>query len=210
MIRSTSEWERILRESGVRLVVAEQWAIVFAATIHNETFSKGDEDLKDFLATILHESQMLEKLKENGNYSADRIRQLGNASRPGSRWRSLVDKADDLAHNPDAFFEAVYGGRMGNDEPGDGALYPGRGLIGVTGKDNYRWLGDRGGQDLLSNPTLLEQPFFALELSIEWWEGKVPDSILGDESKVRRIVNGGDFGLSEIRILLTRIERAMA
>jgi putative chitinase len=206
---TTDDWTRVLLAAGVKPGTTERWAPVFARTIKPGTFSKGDAELPDFLATVLHESALLEKLKEDGRYSAERIRELGMRSPVGSRWRSLVPQADALAYNADAFFEACYGGRMGNDEPGDGARYPGRGLIGVTGKDNYRWLGEQSGQDLLVSPQLLEQPHFALELSIDWWEGKIPDSILGDEHRIRRIVNGDTFGIYKIEALLAMINGAL-
>ncbi len=203
MRREPQEWERILKALGVAPTRASQMGPVFASTIKEGTFSKGERDLLDFLPTVLHESGMLAKLKESGNYSAKRIIELGNASKPGSRWRSLVPRAYELAHDEAKFFEACYGGRMGNgpEGTGDGALYPGRGFIGITGKDNYRWLSERSGQDLVSMPWLLEGPYYALELSIDWWEGKVPDSILGDERAIRRVVNGGEFGLKDVREL---------
>lgn len=203
------KWNFILTRAGCDANTADKWAPVFHDTMKADTFSKGDADQLDFLATVLHESQMLTKLKENGNYSAKRIIELGNASPVGSRWRSLVPQAKVLANNPQAFFEAVYGGRLGNDQPGDGAKYLGRGLIMITGKANYEWLGNIAGQDLVVNPELLEHPHFALELSIDWWEGKVPDSILGDNAKVRRVVNGGTFGLREIETLVLRLRGAL-
>lgn len=210
MIYGISDWVRILMASGVARLQADRWAEVFAATVKHDTFSAGVSELDSFLATVLHESAMLTQLVEDGRYSARRIRELGMASKPGSRWRSLVDRADELAYNPDAFFEAVYGGRMGNDEPGDGARYPGRGLIMLTGKDNYRWAGERSGQDLVGIPTLAEQPHFALEFAIDWWEGKVPDSVLDDERRIRKIVNGGNFGLAHVEDLAARVRSALA
>lgn len=210
MIYGISDWVRILMASGVARLQADRWAEVFAVTVKNDTFSAGVSELDSFLATVLHESAMLTQLVEDGRYSARRIRELGMASKPGSRWRSLVDRADELAYSPDVFFEALYGGRMGNDEPGDGARYPGRGLIMLTGKDNYRWAGDRAGQDLVGIPTLAEQPHFALEFAIDWWEGKVPDSVLDDERRIRRIVNGGNFGLAHVEDLAARVRSALA
>lgn len=210
--RTMSDWLRILQACGVRATTAIRWAPVFADTIKADTFSAGDKDLADFLPTILHESAMLEKMKESGSYSAGRIRELGNASKPGTRWRSLVPRADELARNEFKFFEACYGGRMGNgpEGSGDGAKYPGRTPIGITGKDNYRWLGDLVGQDLVGLPELAEQPHFALEFCVMWWEGKVPDSVLGDTRAVRKVVNGGYIGLPEVEELAKKARAALA
>ncbi|MCY1242306.1 hypothetical protein D9M72_552580 [compost metagenome] len=155
---------------------------------------------------------MLEKMKESGSYSADRIRQLGNMSRPGTRWRWLATRADELARNEWKFFEACYGGRLGNgpEGSGDGAKYPGRTPIGITGKANYRWLGDLVGQDLLGLPELAEQPHFALEFCVTWWEGRVPDDKLGNVREVRKVVNGGYFGLADVERLAAKARSALA
>lgn len=211
MSRNTADWERVLSAVGVRAVTALLWAPIFADDVRPGVFSAGERDLADFLPTVLHESGMLERLVENGNYSAGRIREIGLASPAGSRWRSLVPRAAELANSPARFFEACYGGRMGNgaEGTGDGARYPGRGLIMVTGKDNYRWLGDRSGQDLLGVPDLAAQPHFALDFAVSWWEGRVPDRILGDERAVRRVVNGGIIGLPQVEALAALCRRAL-
>lgn len=59
-------------------------------------------------------------------------------------------------------------------------------------------------------PWLLEGPYFALQFSIDWWEGKVPDSILGDESAIRKVVNGGIFGLKEVRELTIKTREVLS
>jgi len=209
--RTTGDWLRILQSCGVQPKTAIMWAQVFADTIKPTTFSKGDADLAVFLPTVLHESAMLTRLKESGRYSAARIREIGNDNPPGSRWRSLVARADELAGNEAKFFEACYGGRGGNrpEGSGDGARYPGRGLIMLTFHDGYEWQGNRSGQDLLVLPELAEQPYFALEFAIDWWEGKVPDSVLGDTRKVRKVVNGGAIGLKEVEALAIKARAAL-
>lgn len=205
MKRDSEKWLDVLKACGVRLTTASLWAPIFADVVGDSaaTFSQGERDLLEFLPTVLYESGRLESLVESGNYSADRIRALGNASPVGSRWRSLIPRADKLARNEVAFFEACYGGRMGNrpEGSGDGALYRGRGLIMLTGRDNYAWQGERSGQDLLQVPDLAAQPHFTLQFAIDWWEGKVPDSRLGDARAVRKAVNGGDVGLADVEAL---------
>lgn len=210
--RTAAEWEAIFRACGVDAATAALRAPVFAHVIKPGCFSAGEEDLRAFLPTILVESMHLKRLKEDGSYSAKRIRELGNMSPPGSRWRSLVPRADELARNPDKFFEACYGGRGGNrpEGAGDGRRYFGRGFIMLTFADGYRWQGLRSGQDLINLPELAEQPHFALQFAVDYWEGNIPDKYLADTAKVRKIVNGGTFGLQEVRDLKVRTDRALA
>lgn len=218
LVRPASEWERVLLASGVQKATLDryQWGEVFADRMKPDTFSKGASELPDFLSTILHESMMLSKLKESGRYSASRIAELGRLSKPGSRWYSLVPRANELAstasvNNEDKFFEACYGGRMGNgpEGTGDGALFPGRSPIGLTGRANYALVGGLIGQDLDVTPQLAEHPHFGLDICIGWWEERVPDHCLGDERQVRYFVNGGYFGLAEVEAIYSNVLKAL-
>lgn len=192
MQRNTMQWLSLLLHCGVRVKVASTWAPIFAQVIDDNTFSKGDAEIDDFLGQILHESDMLEQLEESLYYSTQgRLMAVWP-----SRFKTLADEQPYL-RNPEALANKVYGGRTGNTALGDGWRYRGSGLIQVTGKNNYAALQAATGVPVLDQPELLRQATpEALRVVIAWWEGNVPDAIMGDVRKVTRAVNGGQVGLA--------------
>jgi putative chitinase len=138
---------------------------------------------------------MLEHVEENLNYGAQGLMKTWP-----SRFNAALAK--EVERQPIRIANIVYNGRLGNNEPGDGWKYRGRGLIQVTGKDNYKAVGEAISVDLEDNPDLLAQPEYALKSAIAWWEGNVSDAIMGDTVKVSKRVNGGTIGLDH-RIALT-------
>lgn len=103
--------------------------------IFNEWDKTGQKDprwLAYILATAHHETgARFAPIEENLNYSAKRLMQVWP-----KRFPSLA-AANPYANNPERLANSVYGGRLGNDEPGDGFRYRGRGFVQITGKDNY-------------------------------------------------------------------------
>ena len=197
------DWVTLLKSLGVKPITAFNWAPIFSSNIKSDTFSAGISELGDFLGQIIHESGHLESLIENLNYSVDRLMAVWPARFPTHAGAQLY------ARNPAMLAEKVYGGRLGNDEPGDGARYIGRGLLQVTGKDNYRAVGKVLGLDLIRYPDLLADPAIALKASIAWWEGNIPDAILGDIVRVTKRVNGGTVGLADRRELTDDAREAL-
>jgi putative chitinase len=198
------QWERLLRACGVKAGTANLWGEIFAEEVDDSTFSAGVADLADFLPTILVESMHLERMEESLNYSAERIVQVWESRFP------TVNEAQPFARSPEALANKVYGGRMGNNLMGDGWRYRGRSPIQITGKANYERVGDLMGQNLVGIPDLLSQPRFALEACIAWWEDKIPDSMLGETTSIRKRVNGGTLGLAEVKALTTTVKKALA
>jgi putative chitinase len=197
------DWNQTLIRCGVNSAVARTWAPVFDAEVKPGTFSAGAAELDDFMAQILHESAMLTRLEEGLSYSsAERLCAIWPARFP------RVADAQPFVRKPVDLANKVYGGRMGNTEPGDGWKYRGRGLMQVTGRDNYRTVGRALGVDLEASPDLLGQPAMALRASIAWWERNIPDSVLGNVQRVTRLVNGGTHGLDHRTELAAKADRA--
>lgn len=201
------DWLAILEKCGVASATAAAWWPVFEGEINDQTFSADLGELDDFLGQVLHESQMLERLEENLRYkSAERI-----AAVWPRRFPSMIH-AEPYVLKPDRLANCVYANRMGNGDEasGDGWRYRGRGLIQVTGRDNYRDVGIKLGVDLLGNPDLLATKTLALRSAIAWWEGNIPDHLMGDTVRITKRVNGGTAGLDERVALVKRARAALA
>lgn len=95
----------------------------------------------------------------------------------------------------------AYEGRkdLGNVHEGDGVRFKGRGLIQITGRDNYRACGIALGLDLINAPDLLSTPQYAA-LSTGWFWNTNDLNALADDSEFKAItqkINGGYNGLSD-------------
>lgn len=96
---------------------------------------------------------------------------------------------------------SAYEGRkdLGNTQAGDGVLFKGRGLIQITGRNNYKLCGDALGLPLLSDPQSLEQTIPASRSAGWFWKShNLNGSADDDDIRVNtRIINGGFNGLNE-------------
>ncbi|CAK0743567.1 putative chitinase [Gammaproteobacteria bacterium] len=90
---------------------------------------------------------------------------------------------------------------LGNILPGDGKRFMGRGLIQLTGRDNYQRCSRVLFQDerLLDQPTLLEEPEnAALSAAWYWSERKINEPVdQGDFRHVTRRINPGLLGFQQ-------------
>jgi putative chitinase len=146
-----------------------------------------------FIGQCMHESGGFKFLRENLNYSAKALMATWPSRFPDA------DIAEKYARQPEMIANKVYSGRMGNTEDGDGAKYIGRGLIQLTGKDNYKAFGEAIGEDLIANPQLVEEPRYAA-LSAGWFWNKRGLNALADVMDVTTLtvrINGGKIGIDD-------------
>lgn len=215
MSRPPAQWLRILQACGVAAGTAALWAEVFADEVKDGTFSKGDADLTDFLPTILHESMQLERMEESLNYRPEALVATFGAHRITPAQALKVGRIPGKqAADQRAIANIVYGGEwgrrnLGNIAQDDGWTFRGRSPIQITGRANYERVGDLIGQHLVGLPDLLSQPRFALDACIAWWEDRIPDSMLGETTAIRRRVNGGTLGLAEVQALTVKARAAL-
>ena len=172
-----------------------------------ETFSKYDISTPQrqaaFIGQCAHESANFKILQENLNYSAEGLMKTWP-----SRF-STKEIADQYARNPEKIAGKVYNGRLGNTSEEEASKYLGRGLIQLTGKENYERCGLAIGVDLLSDPTLLLDPRYAT-LSAGWfWNRKGLNEIAdaNDIETMTKRINGGLIGLDDRKI---KIAKALA
>ena len=146
-----------------------------------------------FIGQCAVESANFTRLQENLNYSAQRLTQVWPSRFPN------ISMAEPYANNPEKLANFVYAGRMGNLQDGDGWKFHGRGLIQLTGRENYANCGSGIGVDLIDNPDLLLTPKYAA-LSAGWFWNKKGLNPLADAQEygaMTRRINGGLTGLDE-------------
>ena len=163
----------------------------------NKAFEKYDisnpKRKANFIGQCGHESNSFRTLEENLHYSAAALMRTWPSRFPD------MDTAEKYANNPEKIANKVYAGRMGNTEEGDGWRYHGRGLIQLTGKDNYANCGSSMGLDLVGNPDWLLDPTYAA-LSAAWFfnkKGLNQLSDIGDVVNLTKRINGGTLGLDD-------------
>jgi putative chitinase len=167
-----------------------------------------------FLAQIAAESQELNRLDENLNYSAERLRAVWPKRFPTD---AIAQK---YAHNPHALADYVYANRMGNgpEGSGDGWRYRGRGLKMLTGKENYTRCGHALDLDLVRTPDmLLTRPTAALSAAWYWHShglSELADDLPNDNDDsdfvtITKRINGSTIGLDQRRAYWERAKRAL-
>ena len=100
---------------------------------------------------------------------------------------------------------SAYEGRrdLGNTQRGDGVRYKGRGIIQLTGRANYRRVGQAIGVDLENNPQLASRPDIALKILDNYLSQKRRGATgyqfaeQGNLDMLTRFINGGQNGIDD-------------
>jgi len=159
-----------------------------------------------FLAQTSHESVDYRELEENLNYRATTLEEVF------PRYFRDVS-VNEYANQPEKIANRVYGGRMGNgdEESGDGWRYRGRGILQITGKDNYAECSQAlyGDTRLLDNPDLLTTTDGAMGSAGWYWTTRALNEWSDTENirEVTRRINGGYNGLAD---RMQRYHRALS
>jgi len=148
-----------------------------------------------FIAQCAHESGGFKFLKENLNYRAESLVRVWPRHFPN------LDIARKYARNPEKIANKAYASRMGNgdENSGDGWKFIGRGLIQLTGRNNYQAFADSIETDIEDIPEYLQTFEGAVQSACWFWEtnnlNRFADA--GDIKEMTKRINGGYLGLDD-------------
>lgn len=149
-----------------------------------------------FCAQCGHESLNFTVLEENLNYKAETLEKLF------SKYFSKAGRnANDYAKQPEKIANVIYASRMGNGDTasGDGFKFRGRGIIQLTGRDNYTNFGKSIGKSPEEVIEYLKTLDGALESACWYWNSRNLNAACdaNDIVKMTKLVNGGTIGLDD-------------
>jgi putative chitinase len=148
-----------------------------------------------FLAQCGHESGGFVFVTENLNYSASGL------MRVFPKYFPTLELAKQYERNPRKIASRVYANRMGNGDEAsaEGFAYRGRGILQLTGKDNYFWFGASLDLTPQQASEYLETFEGAAQSACWFWEtNKLNRFVDGNDFKgLTRAINGGYIGLAD-------------
>ena len=186
--------ELLVASSTCNSDMADKWvnALDDAATKYDVT---NDKRVAMFIAQLGHESGGFAFTAENLNYSA-----AGLMSVFGKYFPNL-QVANAYARQPEKIANRIYASRMGNgpEETGDGYRYCGRGLIQVTGKENYTWFAASVGITPEEASSYMQTFEGAAQSACWFWESNNLNHYadIDDFVTMTKKINGGTIGIED-------------
>jgi putative chitinase len=175
-------------------IYIEEWYPLIVDNLPNFDIDSS-ERMAAFLSQCSHESSEFKCILENLNYRWSSLRKVF------PKYFPTDELAREYANKPEDIANRVYANRMGNgpEESGDGWKYKGRGLIQITGKNNYQTFADYMEMDIEEVPDYLESFEGALLSACWYWStnklNRFADN--GDIKGLTKAINGGYNGLQD-------------
>jgi len=164
-----------------------------------------------WVAQCGYESQSFNTLRESGSYgrvtknaAGATVYDLYTEKRLMAIWPKefpTIESTQPYIQNPEGLMNYVYANKLGNGDTAtrDGVNYRGGGLIQITGRANYREVGDALHIPLESMPRMIEQPAIACRTAGYFW--KIHDlnaaADAGDFAHITKKINGALTGEEE-------------
>lgn len=159
-----------------------------------------------FIGQCSHESNHFKTLEENLNYSAEALTRVWPGRFP------TLESAQPYHRQPMMIANKVYADRLGNgpEASGEGWQYRGRGLIQLTGKENYRKASEALSVDLVEDPDLVATPELAALTAAWFWKTRGLNELAdaGNHTAITKRINGGTLGMNE-RLTHTKLALAV-
>ena len=201
------------RAAGISAGLAARWYPHLNTTFTEFGIQSAAEQAM-FIAQVGHESRGFKAVVESFNYKVDALMRtfgpLSRSRRLSHQQCTALGRTIQQPAQQEAIANLVYGGRMGNRAAGDGWKYRGRGLIQITGLNNYRACGAALKLDLVAAPELLEDDLNAMRSAGWFWNANNCGRYSDDVERCTLVVNGGRNGLAERQELYERAMRALA
>lgn len=151
--------------------------------------------LAAFLAQCAHESGSFKYTSENLNYRWQSLRKTFPKYFPTDSLAQQYEK------QPEKIANRVYANRMGNgsENSGDGWQFRGRGLIQLTGKNNYTLFANSLNIDLETTVSYLETFEGSVESACWFWQTNNLNywADIQDMVTLTKKINGGTIGLQD-------------
>ncbi|HDW2027065.1 TPA: glycoside hydrolase family 19 protein [Enterobacter ludwigii] len=193
--------------AGISAELASRWFQPVDAAM-NEFGITTPADQAMFIAQVGHESGGFTAVVENLNYTPSAL-VATFGKRITQQQADALGRTTDHPARQDAIANLVYSSRLGNKGPGDGWKYRGRGLIQITGLDNYRTCGAALKLDLVTSPEQLEQELQAARSAAWFYTSKGCMAYGADINRVTRIINGGLNGLDDRKARYNKARAAL-
>ena len=157
-----------------------------------------------FLTQTSYESAGYTVLKEKPSYNASTLKAL---------WPKLFNNTNASAYAGQADFIAnrIYANRMGNngEESGDGYKYRGRGLIPITGKDNYTKFAQHAGMAPEESLEYIQTPRGAVHAACWLWTIYDLNAYTDDMLGMTKRITGGLINVDQRIKLLEEIKELL-